>query len=237
MADAGTIGPAEQQYLQWVGQYFGEPEGTSGPVYVGALICALFLLGCFVVKGPLKWALVILTILSILLALGRNCMWLTDLMIDYMPMYSRFRTVESILVIAEFTMPLLAVMALQTVLSTPRDEAWDRFRKLFLAAFGVVLVVCLAGIVSPDIFGSPITDSDRATDSYLRQALTQQGASPTRPRPSPSPIHRSTAPLWPCATQWCRPTVCAHSSLSVPASRSCFSTSGASYPWPWPWPR
>ncbi len=178
MADAGTIGPAEQQYLQWVGQYFGEPEGTSGPVYVGALICALFLLGCFVVKGPLKWALVILTILSILLALGRNCMWLTDLMIDYMPMYSRFRTVESILVIAEFTMPLLAVMALQTVLSTPRDEAWDRFRKPFLAAFGVVLVVCLAGIVSPDIFGSPITDSDRATDSYLRQALTQQGASP-----------------------------------------------------------
>ena len=89
MADAGTIGPAEQQYLQWVGQYFGEPEGTSGPVYVGALICALFLLGMLCGERAAKMALVILTILSILLALGRNCMWLTDLMIDYMPMYSR----------------------------------------------------------------------------------------------------------------------------------------------------
>lgn len=176
MAESGTIGPVEQQYLQWVGQYFGEPEGTSGPVYVGALICALFLLGCIIVRGPLKWALIILTLLSILLALGRNCMWLTDLMIDYMPMYSRFRTVESILVIAEFTMPLMAMLALQKVLTTPPAEAWERFRKPFLISFGVVLLICLAGIVSPDIFGSPITDSDRSTDAYLRQALVAQGA-------------------------------------------------------------
>lgn len=176
MADSGTIGPVEQQYLQWVGQYFGEPEGTSGPVYVGALICALFLMGCLIVRGPLKWALVVLTLLSILLALGRNCMWLTDLMIDYMPMYARFRTVESILVIAEFTMPLLGVMALQQILSTPAAEAWTRYRRQFLASFGIVLLICLAGIVSPDIFGSPITDADRATDSYLREALMQQGA-------------------------------------------------------------
>lgn len=177
MAQAGSIGQAEQQYIQWVGQYFGEPEGTSGPVYVGALVCALFLLGCFIVKGPLKWVLLILTIFSILLALGRNFIWLTNLMIDHLPMYARFRTVESILVIAEFTMPLLAAMALQKIVSTPRTEVWTRFHKPFLASFGVVLAICLAGIVSPDIFGSPISAADRSTDAYLSQALQQQGAS------------------------------------------------------------
>ena len=106
----------EQQVMHYLSQYFGEPEGTNGPVYVGAVICALFLLGCIIVKGPIKWMLIALTLLSIFLALGRNCMWLTDLFIDYMPMYSKFRAVESILVIAEFTMPLLAVMALQKLI-------------------------------------------------------------------------------------------------------------------------
>lgn len=178
MASNGSIGQAEQQYLQWVGQYFGEPEGTSGPVYVGALICALFLLGCVIVRGPMKWMLIVLTLFSVLLALGRNCMWLTDLFIDYVPMYSRFRTPESILVIAEFTMPLLAVMALQRIFSADRAEAWAKFGKPFLWCFGIVLVVCLAGVISPDIFGSPISDGDRSTDAYLSQALQAQGATP-----------------------------------------------------------
>ena len=178
MAANGSIGQAEQQYLQWVGQYFGEPEGTSGPVYVGALICALFLLGCVIVRGPMKWMLIILTLFSILLALGRNCMWLTDLFIDYVPMYSRFRTPESILVIAEFTMPLLAVMALQRIFSADRAEAWAKYGKPFLWCFGIVLVICLAGVISPDIFGSPISEGDRSTDAYLSQALQAQGATP-----------------------------------------------------------
>ncbi len=177
MADRGSLDPAARQYLQWIGQYFGEPEGTSGPVYVGALICALFLLGCFIVKGPVKWMLIILTLFSILLALGRNCMWLTDLMIDYMPMYSRFRTVESILVIAEFTMPLMAVMALQRFLTASPEEAWTRYRKPLGISFGICMVICAAGIVAPDIFGSPVTEADRSNDAYLASALSAQGAS------------------------------------------------------------
>lgn len=173
---ADVTDPAAQQYIQWVGQYFGEPEGTSGPVYVGALVCALFLLGCFVVKGPLKWVLIILTLLSILLALGRNCMWLTNLMIDHFPMYARFRTPESILVIAEFTMPLLGVMALQQVLSKPAAEAWKSYKTPFVVSFGFILLVCFAGIAVPSVFGSPISEGDRATDAYLQQALMAQGA-------------------------------------------------------------
>lgn len=174
LAAKGEIDRQELQYLGYMSQYFGEPEGTNGPVYVGALIVALFILGCFIVKGPIKWALLALTALSILLALGRNCMWLTDLMIDYMPMYSKFRTVESILVIAEFTMPLLAIMALQKLLTTP--DAWQRFRRPMIWSFGTVLALCLAGILIPGIYGSPIGGSDRQIDAMISQSLSAGGA-------------------------------------------------------------
>lgn len=174
MVNSGAISQQEAMYLEWIPQYFGGPEGTSGPVYVGALIVALFIAGLFIVKGPLKWALLILTLLSILLALGRNFMALTDWFIDYMPLYSKFRTVESILVIAEFTMPLLAAMALQKMLSGNPKEVWTKYRKPICWSFGAVLAVCLAGIMFPGIFGSAVTAADRETDMRIGEALTMQ---------------------------------------------------------------
>ena len=107
---------ADNNYIgiyQQLGQYWGEQPGTQGPVYVGAFVLFLFVLGLFIVKGPMKWALLAATVLSIMLSWGKNFMGLTDLFIDYMPMYAKFRTVASILVIAEFTIPLLAMMALR----------------------------------------------------------------------------------------------------------------------------
>lgn len=100
-------------------QYFGDQPMTAGPVYVGAFVLFLFLLGSFIVKGPLKWALLGATLFSIALAWGKNFMFLTDLFIDYVPLYNKFRAVSSILVIAEFTIPLLAVFALKRVLDEP----------------------------------------------------------------------------------------------------------------------
>ena len=93
-------------------QYFGTQPMTSGPVYVGAFVLFLFVLGCFIVKGPLKWALIGATLFSIVLSWGKNFMPLTDFFIDYVPLYNKFRAVSSILVIAEFTIPLLAIFAL-----------------------------------------------------------------------------------------------------------------------------
>ena len=161
MASEGDISPETAYYLGQFPQYFGEPEGTNGPVYVGALICALFIIGCLIVRGPLKWALIVLTIFSILLALGRNCMWLTDLMIDYMPMYNKFRTPESILVIAEFTMPLLGVLGLQQLLSLSGRESWERYRGAILTGFGVTAFFCLIGIIAPGFYGSGVTEMER----------------------------------------------------------------------------
>ena len=166
-------GQIEQQYLSYMSQYFGDPEGTNGPVYVGALIFALFLLGCIIVKGPLKWALVALTVFSIVLAWGRHAMTFTDIMLSVVPMYSKFRTVESILVIAEFTMPLLAVMALQQLLVT--EGAYARYRKAFFWSFGITLGLCVIGWLAPGMFGSAISDNDRMIDGYIMSSLVQQG--------------------------------------------------------------
>ena len=102
-----------------LGQYWGEQPGTSGPVYVGAFVMFLFILGCFIVKGPMKWALIVGTIFSIVLSWGKNFMGVTDFFIDYVPMYNKFRAVSSILVIAEFTIPLLAIMALKEIMERP----------------------------------------------------------------------------------------------------------------------
>lgn len=177
MVSKGEIDGMEAQYLDYMSQYFGDPEGTNGPVYVGALIFALFLLGCVIVKGPLKWALLVLTCFSICLAWGRHAMTFTDIMLTCAPMYAKFRTVESILVIAEFTMPLLAVMALQKLFTDPEP---GRFFKPMAWCFGLSMAVCLLGIIAPGIFGSVITDNDRQIDAYLTQALMSQGYDATQ---------------------------------------------------------
>lgn len=151
MANTGQMGQQEVQILSQFPQYFGDQPMTNGPVYVGALICALFLLGCFIVKGPVKWALLVATIISILLSWGHNMMWLTDLMIDHFPMYNKFRTVASILVIAEITMPVLAVLALNELF---RDrDGWRKHKVALLCSFGLCALICLLTAVFPGIFG------------------------------------------------------------------------------------
>ena len=123
-----------------IGQYWGEQPGTSGPVYVGAFVMFLFILGIFIVKGPVKWALVAATVLSIMLSWGKNFMGLTDFFIDYVPMYAKFRTVASILVIAEFTIPLLAMLALKGVIN--KEVKWEQLKWPLVVSF------CLTGGIS-----------------------------------------------------------------------------------------
>jgi hypothetical protein len=107
-------GPAyAKQIIKALPLYWGTQPFTGGPVYVGAVVLFFFVFGLFAYHGKLKWWLVTITILSILLAWGKNFMVLTDLFLDYFPGYNKFRTVTMILVIAEFAIPLLAFLALQ----------------------------------------------------------------------------------------------------------------------------
>lgn len=127
-------------------QYWGEQPGTSGPVYVGAFVMFLFVLGLFIVKGPMKWALLSATVLSVLLSWGKNFMGFTDFFLDYIPMYDKFRAVSSILVIAEFTIPLLAVLALKEVMARPqlvKEQARSFYISLGLTG-GIALLFALA---------------------------------------------------------------------------------------------
>ncbi len=172
--DAQDLGEAEKQYVQYLSQYFGDPEGTNGPVYVGALIFAFFLLGAVIVRGPLKWVLVILTIFSIVLAWGRHAMIFTDIMLAAVPMYGKFRTVESILVIAEFTMPLLAAMGLQKIFTTSADDR-KKYIRPALWCLGIPAFICLLALIFPGMFGSLISENDRLIDGYLTDALIAQG--------------------------------------------------------------
>ena len=144
---------AENDFLpiyQQIGQYWGEQPGTSGPVYVGAFVMMLFILGLFIVKGPMKWALLAATILSILLSWGKNFMGFTDFFIDYVPMYAKFRTVASILVIAEFTIPLLAMLALKELLSGEMKK--EKLKVPLIASFVLTGGIALLFSLMPSMF-------------------------------------------------------------------------------------
>lgn len=158
--------PQLRPYLSQVDRYWGDQPFTAGPVYVGALIFFLFVLGCFIVRTPLKWALLAVTLLTIMLSWGKNMMWLTDWFIDYFPMYNRFRTVSSILVVAEFCMPLLAVLALKKIFDDP--SILSREKRWFYLSGGIVAGIALLAALAPGLFDTFLKD-------YEREAAGQPG--------------------------------------------------------------
>jgi len=155
-----AMAKANNDYLaiyQQIGQYWGEQPGTSGPVYVGAFVCMLFILGLMIVKGPVKWALLAATVLSILLSWGKNFMGFTDFFLDYVPMYAKFRTVASILVIAEFTIPLLAMLALKEVMQEGIKN--PRLKVPLLTSFLLTGGIALLFATMPSVFFSSFISS------------------------------------------------------------------------------
>jgi hypothetical protein len=132
---------AARDFVQAIPLYWGPQPFTSGNVYMGAIICFLFLLGCLIVKGPYKWALLISTVFSIMLAWGSNFMWLTELFFNHVPLYNKFRAVSSILVVAEIAMPLLGFLALKALMDGSVQK--EKARKDILIAGGVTAGLCL----------------------------------------------------------------------------------------------
>lgn len=164
--------PMYEFVYQQLGQYWGEQPGTSGPVYVGAFVMMLFILSLFIVKGTVKWSLLAATILSVLLSWGHNFMPFTDFFIDYMPMYSKFRTVASILVIAEFTIPLLTMLALKRIVDEP--ELLTRKIKYVYISFALTAGIAAVFALGGGAFFDFISSSER-------QALSQFPADQLNP--------------------------------------------------------
>ncbi len=152
--------------LQYFGQlplYWGGQPGTSGPAYIGAIIFFLFILGLFLVKGRNKWWLVAGTILSLLLSWGKNFGLLTDFMIDYFPLYDKFRAVSSIQVILEICAPVMAVLALRAMLDSSVSEVakWKALKTSGLIILSVgVLLFLVKGMFD---FSAPVDETMKLT--------------------------------------------------------------------------
>ena len=134
-----------ENFCEHAPTYRGEKAFTSGAVYVGAVVCFLFILGLLIVPGPYKWALLFATLMSIFLAWGKNMMWLTEFFFNHFPMYNKFRAVESILVVAEITMPLLGFLGLQKIING--EVEWPKLRNSLFIAGGVTAGICFLAIL------------------------------------------------------------------------------------------
>ena len=148
-----ALDKADRQFRDNIAQqnaYWGDQPGTSGPVYVGAIVVFLFVLGALTVKGKMKWALLIATLLSILLSWGKNFMGFTNFFLDYIPGYDKFRAVSMTLVIAEVTMPLLGFLGLAEIAKSP--ESFKQNIKKFYIALGITVGICLLFYIAPKLF-------------------------------------------------------------------------------------
>lgn len=156
-----------QAYPPGIMLYWGDQPMTVGPVYAGAIVCFLFILGLFYVRGPIKWALLLSTMLALLFAWGHNSPLVTDFFIDHLPMYSKFRTVSSALVVVEFAMPALAILCLLEIFRNPSladFTSWKNApieKKIGLpAALISTLGLCLVLWIWPSMAGSCLSEND-----------------------------------------------------------------------------
>lgn len=169
LGNVDAIKEADPAYRGAIAQqsnsYWGDQPGTSGPVYVGVIVLFLFILGLFIVNNKFKWVLLIATILSILLAWGKNWMPFTDFFIDYIPGYNKFRAVSMTLVIAELAIPILAFMALGKIVSDP--GILKTKRNSIYYAFALTGGISLLFYIAPSMFFSFLSTGEQAQFSEL----------------------------------------------------------------------
>ncbi|HQI45032.1 MAG TPA: YfhO family protein [Bacteroidales bacterium] len=167
------VDPKYKEAVAGMSKYWGEQPFTSGPVYAGAIVVFLFMLGLFLVKGRMKWFLLITTVLSILLAWGKHFMPLTDFFFDFIPGYNKFRAVSMIMVIAEFTIPLLAILALKEIFEKP--EIIKEKIKYFFISLSLTAGIAFLFWLTPSTFFSFVTENEtteinQQMNTYLQQS-------------------------------------------------------------------
>jgi hypothetical protein len=158
------VDPSFKQDVAGSDRYWGDQPFTAGPVYVGAFVLFLFIFGLFAVESGIKWSLLFATVLSILLAWGKNWMPLTDFFLDYFPMYNKFRTVSSILVVAELCIPILALLSLSEILKKPaiiKEKA-----KAFWISVGLTGGLAFLFWIAPRLFFNFF--SQKETDQFAQ---------------------------------------------------------------------
>lgn len=182
MVENGVPKASARSFVQGLPMYWGKQPFTSGPVYMGAIVCFLFVLALFLVKGAYKWGLLIATLFSVFLSWGHNFMWLTELFFYYFPFYSKFRAVSSILIVAEITMPLLGFLGLKVITDkeVKREEILRAVKFSALITGGICALFALLGGTIFN-FSSP-NDAQMFTQlpTWLSQAIVDERVSMLR---------------------------------------------------------
>ncbi|MBR1786530.1 MAG: YfhO family protein [Paludibacteraceae bacterium] len=171
MRELGVPEKTARQFCEQAPVYWGDQPFTVGPVYVGAIIYLLFWLGLFIVPGSKKWALLIATLFSIALSLGHNMMWLTEFFFRYFPMYSKFRAVSSILIVAEIAMPLLGFLAVRQLYIDRNDEKKNKYNTTMLIA-SIIFTGLLCLVFA--LFGGSMFDFTSPNDAAFKSQLPKE---------------------------------------------------------------
>jgi len=171
------VSPQFRETIAGQNQYWGAKASTSGDNYSGAIVVFFFVLGIFLIKGPMRWWILISSLLSILLAWGNNFPALSHFFLDHVPLYNKFRTVEMTLVIVCFNIPLLAILAIDRIVKDP--ELITANRKQLLTAFGLTGGLSLLFFLVPGIF-SFFTEREQAIFNQQLQGANIQYASQFR---------------------------------------------------------
>ncbi|MCF8226924.1 MAG: YfhO family protein [Bacteroidales bacterium] len=166
-----------RNFVQNANMYWGSQQSTSGPVYVGAVVVFLFVLGLFILEGRVKWWMLAAAILGIMLSWGKNFMGLTEFFMHYVPGYSKFRTVSMTMVIPQIVMPILAILTLKKVIAEDVDKSRLMYGLKWSA--GIVGGLSLLFLVIPSLAGNFSSEYDMRTiaamsgnNQQVRQMLT-----------------------------------------------------------------
>ncbi|MGD0709791.1 MAG: YfhO family protein [Bacteroidales bacterium] len=158
--------PNPEKITKHLPLYWGPQDFVYGPVYAGAILCFLFVLGLFIVKGKYKWWLLVATVLGIMLAWGKNLMWFTNIFLDYIPGYDKFRAVSMTMVIAEFCIPLLGLLALKNMFSSEitKETKVKALKYSSIITLGVIVLFGFLGSMFFDFISS--NDKELASAGY-----------------------------------------------------------------------
>jgi hypothetical protein len=160
-----------RSYIKSMPTYWGPQPFVSGPVYAGAIIFFLFVLGLVLLRGKLRWWILSVTILSILLSWGKNFMFLTDIFFDYVPLYNKFRTVSMILVLTELMLPLLGFVILDKIFKN--EYSRKEILQAIKIAGGISLGFTLIFMLFPTAFFGFQGNSDGQLPDWLRTAIVE----------------------------------------------------------------
>jgi len=172
--DPSAMAPVKEELKDMISQqssYWGDQPFTGGPVYIGAFIVFLFILGMFIVDNKFKWPLFVTFVLSLFLAWGHNFSFMTNIFLDYFPGYSKFRAPTMILVLAELVMPIVGLMALKTIIDKP--EILKTKQKYFYITLGLTAGVSLLLYMFPSIFSLISKAEFQQIDAYRKQGAPE----------------------------------------------------------------